>query len=294
MTLTTESGLDGEYVPSPVERVRKQVADYEAGGGVEGRTVEGRPVVILTSVGAKSGKLRKNQVMRIVDGDRYVTVASAGGSPTNPSWYTNVVAHPRVRLHDGASVKEFDAREVTGDEKRYYWAVAEGFWPHFPEYRRLAGGRDIPIMVLEPIGAYRGGRAMGTAAEERNKAFVLDAFDTLANRRDYAAAELFWSRDYIQHSAHIPPGRDGLFNLVKAAPPDRRYENALTIADGDYVMLHGRMSTSGPRANRIAVDIVRLEDGLIAEHWDVVQDEATAEESKSGLPMFGGTFPTRP
>jgi predicted SnoaL-like aldol condensation-catalyzing enzyme len=133
---------------------------------------------------------------------------------------------------------------------------------------------------------------VGTTVEERNKAFVLEAFDTLAYRRDFVAAQRFWAPDYIQHSAHIPPGRDGLFNLVKASPPDRRYANALTVADGDYVMLHGRLST-GPQANRIAVDIVRLDDGLIAEHWDVVQDEATAEESKSGLPMFGDIFPTR-
>jgi deazaflavin-dependent oxidoreductase (nitroreductase family) len=139
MTLTTESGLDGEYVPSPTESVRTQVADYEASGGVKGGTLEGRPVVILTSVGTKSGKVRKNPV------------ASAGGSSTNPSWYANLIAHPRVRLQDGANVREFAAREVTDDEKRYYWAVAERFWPHFPEYRRLAGGRDIPIMVLEPI-----------------------------------------------------------------------------------------------------------------------------------------------
>ena len=297
MTLNAESdtlyGLDGESVPSPVERVRTQVAAYEASGGVEGATLEGRPVVILTSVGAKSGKVRKNPVMRIVDGDRYVAVASAGGSPTNPSWYANLVAHPRVRLQDGASVKEFAAREVTGDQKRYYWTVAERFWPHFPEYRQLSGGRDIPIMVLEQIAPYRDGRACATAAEEPNKAFVLEAFDTLANRRDYAAAERFWSPDYIQHSAHIPPGRDGLFNLVKASPPDRRYENGLIVANGDYVMLHGRLSNTGLAANGITVDIVRLEDGLIAEHWDVVQDEATAEESKSGLPMFGDTFPTR-
>jgi predicted SnoaL-like aldol condensation-catalyzing enzyme len=134
---------------------------------------------------------------------------------------------------------------------------------------------------------------MRTAAEERNKAFVLEAFDTLANGRDFAAAQRFWSPDYIQHSAHIPPGRDGLFNLVKAAPPDRRYENALAVADGDYVMLHGRLSTSGPGPNRVTADIVRLEHGLIAEHWDVVQDEATAQESSSGLPMFGDTFPTK-
>src|SRR5712672_1900306 len=93
-----EIGLDGPYAPSPAERVRTQVADYEASGGVEGARLEGRPVVILTSVGAKSGKVRKNPVMGIVDGDRYVAVASYGGSSTNPSWYANLVAHPRIRL----------------------------------------------------------------------------------------------------------------------------------------------------------------------------------------------------
>jgi deazaflavin-dependent oxidoreductase (nitroreductase family) len=153
----TERGFDGEYVPSPLERIRKQVADYEASGGTRGGTVEGAPVVILTSVGAKSGKVRKNPVVRIVDGDRYVAVASHRGALTNPSWYANLVAHPRVRLQDGATVSEFHAREVSGDEKQHYWTVAERFWPPFPEYRRLAGGRDIPIMVLEPI-------ATGTAA----------------------------------------------------------------------------------------------------------------------------------
>ncbi|MCU1693977.1 MAG: deazaflavin-dependent nitroreductase family protein [Mycobacterium sp.] len=291
MNLVAESNLDGEYVPSPVERIRKQVAEYEASGGVEGATLEGRPVVILTSVGVTSGKVRKNPLMRIVDGDRYVVVASAAGAPENPSWYTNLVAHPRVRLQDGASVKEFLAREVSGDEKRHYWAVAEQFWPHFPEYRRLARGREIPIMVLEPVEPRT---SAGNPAEERNKALVLEAFDTLFNRRDYAAAQRFWSPDYIQHSAHIEPGRDGLFNLIEAAPAEMRYENALTIANGDYVMLHGRFSNTGLPANWIAVDVVRLQDGLLAEHWDVLQDEATAEESKSGLPMFGDTFPTRP
>src|SRR6202165_5157228 len=222
MTLIAESGLDGEYVPSPTEGVRTQVADYEASGGVEGATLEGRPVVILTSVGAKSGKVRKNPVMRIVDGDRYVAVASAGGAPANPSWHANLAGHPPGRLQDGASVKEFAAREVSGDEKRYYWTVAERFWPHFPEYRQLSGGRDIPIMVLEPIAPRtpvtpfvgygstpipcQGGTAMTREGEERNKAFVLEAFDTLFNRRDYAAAQRFWSPDYIQHSAHIEPG----------------------------------------------------------------------------------------
>ena len=153
MTLNTASGLDGEYEPSPVQRVRNQVAAYQASGGVEGATLEGRPVVILTSVGAKSGKVRKNPVMHIVDGDHYVAVASYGGAPENPSWYTNLLAHPTVRLQDGATVKDFHVREVSGEEKQRYWAIAEQFWPHFPEYRRRAAGRHIPIMVLEPIAA---------------------------------------------------------------------------------------------------------------------------------------------
>jgi len=123
------------------------------------------------------------------------------------------------------------------------------------------------------------------------KAFVLNAFDTLFNKRDYAAAERFWSPHYIQHSAHIEPGREGLFALVKAAPSDMRYENVLIVADGDYLMLHGRFSNVGQPADWIVADIVRIEDGLLAEHWDVIQDEATREDSKSGLPMFGDTFP---
>ncbi|MDT7791078.1 MAG: hypothetical protein QOD59_514 [Mycobacterium sp.] len=89
---------------------------------------------------------------------------------------------------------------------------------------------------------------MSTTAEERDLTRVLGAFDTFANRRDFVAAQRFWSPDYIQHSAHVPPGRDGLVNLVKASPPDRRYENALTVADGDYVMPHGRLSITGPHA----------------------------------------------
>ena len=131
-----------------------------------------------------------------------------------------------------------------------------------------------------------------TDIEKRNKALVLEAFDALFNRRDYAAAQRFWSSDYIQHSAHIQPGREGLFELVKAAPPDMHYENALIAADGDYVMLHGRFRNVGQPADWIVADIVRVESGVLAEHWDVIQDEATAEESQSGLPMFGDAFPT--
>jgi predicted SnoaL-like aldol condensation-catalyzing enzyme len=131
-----------------------------------------------------------------------------------------------------------------------------------------------------------------TQTAEQLKALVLNAFDTLFNKRDYAAAERFWSPTYIQHSAHIEPGREGLFELVKASPPDMRYENALIVANGDYVMLHGRFTNIGQPANWIAADIVRIEDGLLAEHWDVIQDEATREESKSGLPMFKEEFPS--
>jgi predicted SnoaL-like aldol condensation-catalyzing enzyme len=141
----------------------------------------------------------------------------------------------------------------------------------------------------EPI---TGGKAM-TETEQRHKALVLEAFDTLFNKRDYAAAQRFWSADYIQHSAHIPPGREGLFELVKASPPDMRYENAVITANGDYVMLHGRFCNVGQPADWIVADIVRIQDGVLAEHWDVIQDEATAGESLSGLPMFGNAFPAR-
>jgi predicted SnoaL-like aldol condensation-catalyzing enzyme len=125
---------------------------------------------------------------------------------------------------------------------------------------------------------------------EQNKRLVLEAFDTLFNKRDYASAEKFWSPDYIQHSAHIEPGRDGLFNLVKALPPTLRYEPGTIVADGDFVIVHGRFSGFHP-VNWIAADILRIEDGLLVEHWDVIQDEATEAQSKSKSPMFGASFP---
>ena len=126
--------------------------------------------------------------------------------------------------------------------------------------------------------------------ESKNKALVLEAFDTLFNKRDYKAAEKFWSPDYIQHSAHIGPGRKGLFALVKAAPDTLYYEDGLIVAEGDYVKLHGRYSGLGLPVNWIVVDIVRVENGKLAEHWDVIQDEASKASSKSGLPMFGSVF----
>jgi len=133
---------------------------------------------------------------------------------------------------------------------------------------------------------------MSQSTEEKNKKFVLDAFETLFNKRDYAKALDMWASNYIQHSAHIHPGREGLFGLVEAAPASMKYENQLTLVNGDFVMLFGRFSGLGDGIpNWVVVDVVRLEDGRLAEHWDVVQDEATRAESKSGLPMFGDTFP---
>ena len=131
---------------------------------------------------------------------------------------------------------------------------------------------------------------MSETIPEKNKALVLDAFDTLFNKRNYAAAEKYWSSKYIQHSAHIPPGREGLFNLIKASPSSLKYEHGLIMAEGDFVIVHGRYSNTGLPANWVVADIVRLENGVLAEHWDVIQDEATREQSKSGNPMFGDHF----
>ena len=131
---------------------------------------------------------------------------------------------------------------------------------------------------------------MATEQEERNKALVLKAFDTLFNKRDYEAAERFWSAKYIQHSAHIAPGREGLFNLIRSLPSTLKYEPGVITGSGDYVIVHGRFSgNSRPRA-WISADICRIENGVLAEHWDVLQDEVTEQESVSGLPMFGLKF----
>ena len=115
----------------------------------------------------------------------------------------------------------------------------------------------------------------------QNKEFVLQAFDTLFNQRDYKAAKPYWSSNYIQHSAHIPPGRDGLFNLVRSMPASLKYEPGLIVAENDYVIVHGRFSGTGRPRNWIAADVVRVADGVLAEHWDVLQDEATKAMSFS-------------
>jgi predicted SnoaL-like aldol condensation-catalyzing enzyme len=133
---------------------------------------------------------------------------------------------------------------------------------------------------------------MNPTKQEKNKALVLEAFDTLFNKRDYVTAERYWSPHYIQHSAHIAPGREGLFDLIKSLPPTLRYEPGTIVAEGDVVIVHGRFSGFGAPVNWIAADIVRIQNGILVEHWDVIQDEATEEQSKSKQPMFGTAFPT--
>ena len=125
---------------------------------------------------------------------------------------------------------------------------------------------------------------------EQNKELALKAFDALFNQHDYEAAATMWSENYIQHSSHIAPGRAGLFDRVRSFPSTFKYENALAVAEGDYVVLHGRFSGDNLPRPMIVVNILRLENERLVEHWDVIQDEVTAEESKSGLPMIGDRF----
>jgi len=170
--------------------------------------------------------------------------------------------------------------KAVGDRRRY-----ETCCPTMPAHR----GCHVTRIDLEILNNLE--QKMTQTIEEKNKALVLEAFETLFNKRDVAGAERFWSPNYIQHSAHIPPGREGLFDLVKNAPATMKYENGSILAEGNFLMLHGRFSGIGQPANWIVVDIVRLEDGRLAEHWDVIQDEASRESSQSGLPMFGSAFP---
>ena len=125
-----------------------------------------------------------------------------------------------------------------------------------------------------------------------SREIVLEAFDTLFNTRDYEAAAAFWSPDYIQHGAHIPAGGSGLFELIKNLPPTLRYENRLVVGTGDMVIAHGPFSGIGLPANWIAADIILTKDGVLVEHWDVIEDEAAMRASKSGNPMFSAAFPS--
>lgn len=142
--------LQGTYEPSPQEYVRKQVEAYESSGGTEAATLRGKPVVILTTLGAKSGKIRKTPLMRVEDDGRYAVVASLGGAPTHPVWYYNIVANPTVELQDGPVKREMTAREVTGEEKERWWDRAVDAWPDYANYQTKTD-RQIPVFVLEPV-----------------------------------------------------------------------------------------------------------------------------------------------
>lgn len=141
--------LDGEYRPSPRAQVREQVELYERTDGAEGDTMRGRPVVILTCLGAKTGALRKVPLMRVEHDGHYALVASMGGAPQHPFWYHNLQAHPRVRLQDGARVQDMVAREVSGDERSFWWELAVAAWPDYAAYQ-LKTSRVIPVFVLSP------------------------------------------------------------------------------------------------------------------------------------------------
>ncbi|MEU9575482.1 nitroreductase family deazaflavin-dependent oxidoreductase [Streptomyces massasporeus] len=146
--------LEGEYEPSPTQWVRKQVELYESSGGTEGTTLQGSkmPVVILTSRGARSGKLRKTPVMRVEHEGRYAAVASLGGSPKHPVWYFNLLADPHVELQDGPVKQDMTAREVTGEEKAAWWERAVAAYPAYADYQKKTN-REIPVFVLEPAEA---------------------------------------------------------------------------------------------------------------------------------------------
>jgi deazaflavin-dependent oxidoreductase (nitroreductase family) len=146
---TEPRGSGAQYVPSPSERVRDQVARYEATGGAEGGEQGGLPVIILTTTGARSGKTRKNPVMRVEQDGVYAAIAAYAGNPDNPRWYYNLLAHPYATVQDGPQVRRVRAREVFDEEKQGWWALADALNPNYARYRATAG-RDIPILALEP------------------------------------------------------------------------------------------------------------------------------------------------
>lgn len=141
--------LTGEYEPSTSDWARENAEQYMASGGTEGTELNGRPVILLTTIGAKTGKVRKTPLMRVEHDGEYAVVASLGGAPKHPVWYHNIVAHPRVELQDGTDTKEYDAREVFGDEKAVWWERAVATWPDYAEYQKNTD-RQIPVFVLTP------------------------------------------------------------------------------------------------------------------------------------------------
>jgi deazaflavin-dependent oxidoreductase (nitroreductase family) len=142
--------LTGEYEPSTSDWARENAELYVQSGGTQGTELKGKPVVLLTTIGAKSGKLRKTPLMRVEFNGEYAVVASLGGAPKNPVWYHNIVKHPRVELQDGVEAGDYDAREVFGDEKAIWWQRAVAVWPDYADYQRKTD-RDIPLFVLTPI-----------------------------------------------------------------------------------------------------------------------------------------------
>ncbi|MDT5399950.1 MAG: hypothetical protein QOK33_3181 [Mycobacterium sp.] len=141
--------LTGDYEPSTSDWARENAEEYMASGGEKGTELEGRPVILLTTIGAKTGKVRKTPLMRVEHGGEYAVVASLGGAPKNPVWYYNIVANPRVELQDGAETRDYDSREVFGDEKAAWWERAVATWPDYAEYQTKTD-RQIPVFVLTP------------------------------------------------------------------------------------------------------------------------------------------------
>lgn len=141
--------LTGEYEPSPSTWAREQAERYEATDGQEANTLRGDPIVVITSLGAKSGKLRKTPLMRVEHDGQYLAVASLGGAPQHPQWYFNFLASPFVELQDGAVRRDYDVREVTGAERDRWWAIAVGQWPTYAEYQAKTE-RLIPLLLLTP------------------------------------------------------------------------------------------------------------------------------------------------
>ena len=144
--------LTGEYEPSAASWARDQVELYERSGGTQGNDLRGKPVIILTSVGAKTGKIRKTPLMRVEHDGEYAVIASLGGAPTHPVWYYNLVANPHVELQDGAVKKDYQAREVSGAERETWWERAVAAWPDYASYQTRTT-RKIPLFVLTPVNA---------------------------------------------------------------------------------------------------------------------------------------------
>lgn len=142
--------LTGEYEPSTSDWARENAELYMASGGKEGTELKGKPVILLTTVGAKTGKIRKTPLMRVEHNGEYVVVASLGGAPKHPVWYHNIKKHPRVELQDGTQSAEYEAREVSGEEKAAWWQRAVEVWPDYADYQQKTD-REIPVFVLTPI-----------------------------------------------------------------------------------------------------------------------------------------------